>query len=169
MNGPSNKAVLLWFASFQILTLGFMQFLANKQNAFYSEMITLQNSQIDELRTNLAKLAVLNATQGQLIMDLQFQQKILAGLGITLVIVLGGFLLFFYSPGVSPEVAQNHMSFITDSFILQNNVILEMLNDIEKMKATAKLSERLLQDSTTATELLLNAAEGLETASKVLS
>jgi hypothetical protein len=169
MDGPSNRVFLLLFCSFQALTFGFVQYMLNKQNQFYAQMLSTQNLQIQNLTANLSKLAMLNAEQGQLIIDLQFQQKVLMGATITIVLVLGGFFLFLYSPGVSPEVAQNHMSFITDSFISQNNVILEMLNDIEKMKATAKLSEQLLQDSSAATELLLNAAEGFEAASKVLS
>jgi hypothetical protein len=169
MDGPSNKVVLLCFSGFQVIVLGFLQFLLSKQNEFYTQMIASQNAQIRELSANLSKFAVLNAGQAQLILELEFQQKLLAGVTFSVILVLGGFLLFFYSPGVSPEVAQNHMSFITDSFISQNNVILEMLNDIEKMKETAKLTEKLLQDSTAATELLLNAAEGFEAASKVLS
>jgi hypothetical protein len=169
MDGPSNRVVLLLFCSFQALTFGFVQYMLNKQNQFYAQMISTQNLQIKELTANLSKLAMVNAEQGQLIIDLQFQQKILAGLGITLVIVVGSFLLFFYTPGVSPEVAQNHLNFIADSFIKQSTAMIEVANDVEKLKVTAKLTEKLLQDTSAANELLLNAAEAFETASKALS
>ncbi len=154
MNSLSNRVILLFFTGFQVVIFLFVYYLVNRQNIFYTEMLSLQNLQIKELNENLTRITLLQLEQARLILDLQAQQKILVGVTFSLVLVLGGFFLFFYSPGVSPEVAQNHMSFITDSFISQNNVILEMLNDIEKIKAT---------------ELFLNAAQGVETASKILS
>ena len=165
MDGPSNKVVFLSFCGFQILTLSFLQYILNKQNQFYAQVLSTQNLQIKELSTNLSKLSMLNAEQAQLILELQFQQKLIAGVTVTVVLVLGGFFLFFYSPGFSPD----HMSLISDKFLKQNADMTEMALDIWQLKATAKMTEKLLQDSSAATELLLNAAEGFETASKALS
>ena len=169
MDGPSKRFLLLSFCGFQIVIFLFVYYLITHQNIFYTEMLSLQNLQIKELNENLTRITLLQMEQGRLISELQFQQKILAGLGITLVIVLGGFLLFFYTPGVSPEVAQNHLNFIADSFIKQSTGMIEVANDVEKLKVTAKLTEKLLQDTSAANELLLNAAEAFETASKALS
>lgn len=169
MDGPANRAVLFLFCSFQALTFGFVQYTLTKQNEFYAQMISTQNLQIQNLSANLSKLAMLNAEQAELILDLQFQQRILAGATISAILVLGGFLLFFYTPGVSPEVAQSHLNFIADSFIKQSTGMIEVANDVEKLKVTAKLTEKLLQDTSAANELLLNAAEAFETASKALS
>jgi len=169
MDGPSNRFVLLSFCGFQIVIFLFVYYLINRQNMFYMETISLQNLQIKELNENLTRITLLQVEQARLILDLQAEQKIIAGVTFSLVLVLGGFLLFFYSPGVSPEVVSSQVNAISELFIKQSGTVAEVSWKVGKLEDAFNASQSLLQEISAATQFLLTAAEGLETVSKVLS
>lgn len=169
MDGPSKRFLLLSFCGFQIVIFLFVYYLITHQNIFYTEMLSLQNLQIKELNENLTRITLLQMEQGRLISELQLQQKILAGATISAVLVLGAFLLFFYSPGVSPEVVNSQVSAISELFIKQSGTVAEVSWKVGKLEDAFNASQSLLQEISAATQFLLNAAEGVETASKILS
>ena len=169
MDSPSNRVLLLLFSMFQLLILFFVYFLIDKQNAFYMDMISMQNLQIQELSANLTRITLLQSEQTRLIIELQAQQKILAGVGITFVFVVSAFLLFFYSPGVSPEVVSNQVNAIADLFIKQSGTVAELSWKVGNLQDVSNATQSSLQDTSAATQFLLNAVQALEASVKTLS
>ena len=105
MNGPSNKSMLLSVILSQLFTLLGIFFLMDNQNAFFLEIISKQNAQIQELSETLTQLRFQQGEE-KLISEMPVQQKILAKSVIILVVIAFGFFLFFYPPGVASEVVQ---------------------------------------------------------------
>ena len=105
MNGPSNKAVLLSLILTQLFNLLAVFFLMDNQNAFFLDIISNQNLEIQKLNETLSQLRFQQGEE-KLISEMPVQQKILAKSVIILIIIAFGFFLFFYPPGVASEVVQ---------------------------------------------------------------
>ena len=106
MNGPSNKVILLSFTTVQLLVLLAIFFLVAKQNTFFLDIISNQNLEIQKLNETLTELSFQQGEKAKLISEMPVEQKILATSGVILIILAFGFFLFFYPPGIAPEVLQ---------------------------------------------------------------